>query len=95
MSGIYSPHASIFDSDAYGVDTDNPPCPRELIEDALNVRAEDAMIDGYTDWLVETASEYFDTSDWGEEWWDAWREIVNDLVMYPSLARIKRRMLNG
>ena len=32
---IYAPTASIFDSDAYGVNTDNPVSAYEIIDDAL------------------------------------------------------------
>ena len=80
MAGYYSPHASIFDSDAYGVDTDNPPSPYEKIDNALTVQCEIAIADGFKQWLKDTAYEYFDTSDWDEEWRDAWRDKIMEII---------------
>ena len=69
---------STFPCDAYGVDTDNPPTAYERLDNVLNPQGERAIQDGYNDWLDQTAREYFDVSDWSEDEWDAWREIVRD-----------------
>lgn len=77
---IYGTSISSFPDDGYGVSTDNPPTAHEILDNALKARDERAILDGYNDWLYETAREYFDVSDWDEEHWDAWREIVRDLT---------------
>lgn len=71
---------SFADFDGYGRSADNPPTPHEILDNLLNVQCERAITDGYNEWLKETAHEYFDTSDWNDEWWDGWRDIVRDLT---------------
>ena len=75
---VHSSRSSVFDSDGYGCDTDLPLSAYEILEDALNAQSLRAIQDGYNDWVRDTAYEYFDTSDWDEEFWDAWHEIVKD-----------------
>ena len=75
---VHSSRSSVFDSDGYGCDTDLPLSAYEILEDALNAQSLRAIQDGYNDWVRDTAYEYFDTSDWNEEFWDAWHEIVKD-----------------
>ena len=66
------------DSDGYGADTDNPPSAYEKLDEALKPRDERAIHESYNEWVEETAKEYFDTSRWGDDEWDAWRDIVNE-----------------
>lgn len=72
---------NVFDSDAYGVDTDNSDTAYEIIDSALNNECERAIEEGFRDWLFETAREYFtNVGEWDEEWQDAWRELVLDII---------------
>ena len=72
---------SVFDSDAYGVDTDNPETAYEIIDNALNNECERAIEEGFKDWLFEIAREYFcNVGDWDEEWQDAWREKIIEII---------------
>ena len=80
MAGFYPPNASIFDSDAYGVNTDNPERPYEIMMNALTKECETAIADGYRDWMKDTAREYFDTSDWDDEEWSDWDEVVKEIT---------------
>lgn len=73
---IYAPNASIFDSDAYGINTDNPASAYEVINDSLKVKDETAIKDAFNEWVKEMAEEYFNTFDWGDEEWEAWHEKV-------------------
>ena len=63
-------------------DFDNPETPHEMLENAMSRKViRDAIKAGYEQWLEDTAREYFcDVGDWGEEWKDAWREVVGDIV---------------
>ena len=65
-------------SDGYGADTDLIPSVHARMENKLNPQCLRAIQDGYNDWLDQTAREYFDVSDWDDEHWDAWKEIVRD-----------------
>ena len=65
-------------SDGYGCDTDLIPSVHARMENKISPQIKRALQDGYNDWVRETAYEYFDTSDWDEEFWDAWHEIVKD-----------------
>ena len=69
---------SFADSDGYGADTDLIPSVHARMESKISAQIKRAIQDGYNDWVRETAYEYFDTSDWDDEWWDAWYEIVRD-----------------
>ena len=75
---VHGSRSSVFDSDGYGCDTDLPLSAYEILTNALNAQSLRAIQDGYNDWVRDTAYEYFDTSDWDEEHWDAWNEIVRD-----------------
>ncbi len=78
---IYPYTASIFDSDAYGVDTDNPESAYEIIDNSLRAKDETAIKDAFNEWVKEMAEEYFNTSKWGDEEWEAWYEKVRwDIV---------------
>lgn len=73
--------ASIFDSDAYGVDTDNPESAYEIIESSLRAKDETAIKDAFNEWVKEIAEKYFNTAKWGDEEWEAWYEKVRwDIV---------------
>lgn len=73
---IYPYTASVFDSDAYGVDTDSPESAYEIIDEALRAKDETAIDDAFREWVRDMANEYFDTSRWDDEWWEAWYEKV-------------------
>ena len=61
---------------------DNPESAYELLDKALSRKTiRDAIKAGYEQWLEDTAREYFsDVGDWNEEWKDAWREIVWEII---------------
>ena len=69
---------SFADSDGYGADTDLIPSVHARMESKISPQIKRALQDGYNDWRRETAYEYFDTSEWDDEHWDAWYEIVRD-----------------
>ena len=73
---IYSYTASIFDSDAYGVDTDSPESAYEIIDNSLRAKDETAIKDAFNEWVKEMAEEYFNTSEWCDEECEAWYEKV-------------------
>ena len=77
---IYAPNASIFDSDAYGINTDNPASAYEVINDSLKVKDERAITKSIRDFIKELASEYFNTYEWDDEWWDAWEDKFRELL---------------
>ena len=73
---IYPYTANIFDSDAYGVDTDSPESAYEIIDNSLRAKDETAIKDAFNEWVKETAEEYFNTFEWGDEEWEAWFDKV-------------------
>ena len=73
---IYPYTASTFDSDAYGVDTDSPESAYEIIDNTLRAKDETAIDDAFREWVRDMAGEYFNTSEWNDEWWEAWYEKV-------------------
>lgn len=80
MSWHIHSSASIFDSDAYGVDTDNPEHPSEIIDSALKIKDERAIEESIRQFMTDTAAEYFNTSEWDDEWWEAWRDKFTELM---------------
>ncbi len=80
MSWHIYPSASIYDSDAYGSDTDNPASPYEIIDESLRLKDEIAIEDSIKDFIRDKADEYFNTSEWDDEWWDAWRDKFTELM---------------
>ena len=76
----YRNTANIFDSDAYGVDTDSPEDPYEIINDSLCLKDERNISDAIKDFVKEAADEYFDTSEWDDAWWEAWEEKFRELI---------------
>ena len=80
MSWHIYPSASIYDSDAYGVDTDSPASPYEIIDESLRLKDEIAIEDSIKDFIRDKADEYFNTSEWDDEWWDAWRDKFTELM---------------
>ena len=54
---IYPYTASIFDSDAYGVDTDSPESAYEIIDNSLRAKDETAINDAFNEWVKEMAGE--------------------------------------
>ncbi len=77
---IYPYTASVFDSDAYGVDTDSPESAYEIIDNELKLKDEIEIEDSIRDFIRETAKEYFNTSEWNDEWWDAWEDKFRELM---------------
>lgn len=77
---IYAPTSSIFDSDAYGINTDSPAAPSEIIEDTLKLKDEIAIEDAIKEFIKDLAAEYFNTSEWNDEWWDAWNDKFRELM---------------
>ena len=78
---IYPYTASIFDSDAYGVNTDSSESAYEIIDNELRAKDETAIKDAFNEWVKEMAEEYFNTAKWGDEEWEAWYEKVRwDIV---------------
>ena len=71
---------STFQSDAYGVDTDNPPSPYELIDEHLKSKDEQKIYDAWVEFREEIASWYFNTGEWDDAWWDAWIEKIKELI---------------
>ena len=80
MSWHIHSSASFCDSDAYGVDTDNPAHPSEIIENELKVKDEIAIEDAIKQFIKDTAAEYFNTSEWDDDWWDAWKDKFTELM---------------
>lgn len=78
---IHSSTSGVFDSDAYGVDTDNPPAPFEILDNAITPQCERSIQDSYNEWLYQTAREYFDTWNWDEDFWDAWKDIAREITI--------------
>jgi len=70
----------IFDSDAYGIDTDSPASAEELLNDSLKPSDEKAITESISNFIEELASDYFYTSNWDDEWWDAWRDKFTELM---------------
>ena len=77
---IHSYNSSVFDSDAYGTDTESPVSAAEIIDDALKLKDEINIADSIRDFIRETAEDYFNTSGWDEEWWDAWEDKFKELM---------------
>jgi hypothetical protein len=80
MSWHVHSSASIYDSDAYGVDTDSPASPYEVIDQSLKLKDEIAISDKIIEFIKDTAEEYFNTSEWEDEMWDAWRDKFTELM---------------
>lgn len=73
--------SSVFDSDGYGVSTDNQPSSYEIIDNALTANNEKDISDSFRQWLEDTAREYFnDVGEWDEEFKDAWREKIIEII---------------
>jgi len=69
----------LFDSDAYGVNTDNPPCASEIISNALKAEDEKQIKSTMIEYAMDVASSFFNTDDWGDEEWNAWVDIVREI----------------
>lgn len=80
MSWHIYPSASVWDSDAYGSDTDSPASPYEVIDQSLKLKDEIAISDKIIEFIKDTADEYFNTSEWEDEMWDAWRDKFQELM---------------
>lgn len=80
MSWHIHSSASVYDTDAYGVDTDSPASAYELIEERLKPDDEQKIYEAYVEFREEVASWFFNTSEWDDEWWDAWRDKFTELM---------------
>lgn len=80
MSWHIHSSASVYDTDAYGVDTDSPASAYELIEERLKPDDEQKIYEAYVEFREEVASWYFNTNEWDDEWWDAWITKLNELM---------------
>lgn len=69
-----------FGSDAYGVDTDSPVSADELLNDSLKPSDERAIAESISNFIEELASDYFNTFEWDDEWWDAWNDKFRELM---------------
>lgn len=62
----------------------NDVSPYELIDESLNKRCRDSISASYTDWYKmwreDIADYYFDTSEWGDAEWVAWKEYLEDIL---------------
>ena len=77
---IYGTSTSSFPDDGYGVSTDNPPSPYELIDERLKGSDEQKIYDEWVEFREEMASRYFNTDDWDDAWWDAWIEKLKEII---------------
>ena len=69
----------MFDSDAYGVDTDSPVSSYEILYNALTLRQEKKITEAINDFITEQARETFATETWDEDMWEAWKEKMSEL----------------
>lgn len=76
----HEPTASIFDSDAYGVNTDLPVTAYEMIDECLKPADEKRITKEINEFIEELASEHFNTSEWNDEHWDAWMDKFKELM---------------
>ena len=77
---VWGTSTSTFPDDAYGYDTDNPPTAFEIMDYELSAKTETEITDKIIEFRKELAREYFNTSEWDEEWWDAWNEKFYELA---------------
>lgn len=77
---IYGTSTHSFPDDGYGVSTDNPTSPYELIDEHLKVSDEQEIYDAWVEFREDMASRYFNTGDWDDAWWDAWIEKIKELI---------------
>lgn len=80
MSWHISYNTGIYDSDAYGVDTDSPVTPYEEIDNKLKVMDEVRISDAIREFKEEIAYEYFNTGNWDDDFWEAWDEKFRELM---------------
>lgn len=80
MSWHIHSNTSVFDSDAYGIDTDIPESAYEQIDNMLKVKDEEKIADAIREFKEALADEYFYTSNWTDEHWEAWNEKFLELT---------------
>lgn len=78
---IYDCKSSIFDSDAYGINTDLPESASEIIENSLRKKDEEDIRNSMRDWARSLATDFFNTETWGDEEWDAWIDKARELML--------------
>lgn len=76
---IYGTSTNTFPDDGYGVSTDNPPSPYELINERLTKNDEQKIYEAIVEHREEIASWFFNTSLWDDAWWDAWVDKMQEL----------------
>lgn len=80
MWHIYK-NTNVFDSDGYGVNTDNPETEYEIIDNVLSKADEQRISDCFDEWLKDLAYDYFNgVGEWGDEFLDAWRSKVIEII---------------
>lgn len=79
MSWHIHSNMSFAGSDAYGVDTDNPPTPYEIIDERLKRSDEQKIYDEWVEFREDMASRYFNTDEWDDAWWDAWIDKIREI----------------
>ena len=77
---IYGTSTHSFPDDGYGVSTDNPPSPYELIDGHLKAKDEQEIYDAWVEFREDMASRFFNTGEWDDAWWDAWIEKIKELI---------------
>lgn len=77
---IYGTSTSTFPDDGYGVNTDNPESPYEIIDNKLTASDQQKIYDAAVEFREEVASWFFNTSEWDDYWWDAWIEKFKEVI---------------
>lgn len=73
-------------SDAYGIDTDNPETPYEIIDNTLTGKDEKhikelyAEAESFDGFVEEMARKFFHVGGWDGSWWDAWEEKIYEII---------------
>lgn len=77
---IYGTSTSTFLDDGYGVNTDSPETPYEIIDNKLTVSDQEKIYEAAVEFREEVASWFFNTSEWDDYWWDAWIEKFKEVI---------------
>lgn len=80
MSWHIHKSVSVFDSDGYGWNTDNPETPSEAIDNALKAKDEVEIADRIREEIETIAHDYFKCGTWDSEWWEAWKDKIKELI---------------
>lgn len=77
---VYGTSTSTFPDDGYGVNTDSPESPYEIIDNKLTASDQQKIYDAAVEFREEVASWFFNTSEWDDYWWDAWIEKFKEVI---------------